>query len=94
MALTNLAGTADDVRQCIIKEQGVRLMESLMFEEQELIRRASTKALCNMIQVSEVHERFLNDDIERVKLWTLFSGEEDFELAHAASGAWASPTDP
>ena len=92
MALTNLAGTSDDVRQRIIKEQGVRLMESLMFEEHELIRRASTEALCNMIQVSEVHERFLNDDIERVKLWTLFSGEEDFELARAASGGLAQLT--
>lgn len=92
MALTNLAGTSDDVRQRIIKEQGVRLMESLMFEEHELIRRASTEALCNMIQMSEVHERFLNDDIERVKLWTLFSGEDDFELARAASGGLAQLT--
>lgn len=92
MALTNLAGTTDDVRQRIIKEGGVLLMESLMFEEHDLIRRASTEALCNMIQMPEVHERFLNDDIERVKLWTLFSGEEDFELARAASGGLAQLT--
>lgn len=92
MALTNLAGTSDDVRQRIIKEQGVRVIESLMFEEHDLIRRASTEALCNMIQMPEVHERFLNDDIERVKLWTLFSGEEDFELARAALGGLAQLT--
>lgn len=92
LALTNLAGMSDDVRQHIVKEQGVRLMESLMFEEHDLIRRASTEALCNMIQMPEVHERFLNDDIERVKLWTLFSGEEDFELARAASGGLAQLT--
>ena len=92
MALTNLAGMNAEVRQRIFKEGGVTLMESLMFEEHELIRRAATEALCNMIQMPEVHERFLNDDIERVKLWTLFSGEEDFELARAASGGLAQLT--
>lgn len=92
MALTNLAGTSDDVRQRIIKEQGIQLMESLMFEEHDLIRRASTEALCNMIQMPEVHERFVGDDLERIKLWTLFSGEEDLELARAASGGLAQLT--
>lgn len=92
MALTNLAGISGDVRQRIFKEGGVVQMESLMFEEHDLIRRAATEALCNMIQMPEVHERFLSDDIERVKLWTLFSGEEDFELARAASGGLAQLT--
>ena len=92
MALTNLASTTDDARQRIIKEGGVPLMESLMFEEHELIRRAATEALCNMIQVPEVHDRFFKDDIERVKLWTLFSGEDDIYLARAASGGLAQLT--
>ena len=42
-----------------------------------------------MIPLQEVHERFYNDDIERVKLWTLFSGEDDPALARAASGGLA-----
>ena len=92
MALTNLAGTTDDVRQRIIKEQGISLMESLMFEEHDLIRRAATEALCNMIQMPEVHERFLSDETERVKLWTLFAGEDDLKLALAASGGLAQLT--
>ena len=87
MALTNLASMNDDVRRRILKEGGVRHMESLMFEEHELIRRAATEALCNMICLPEVATRFhRSDDIERVKLWTLFSGEEDEKLAIAASG--------
>ena len=87
MALTNLASMSDDVRRRIVKEGGVGHMESLMFEEQELIRRAATEALCNMICLQEVAARFQrSDDIERVKLWTLFSGEEDEKLAIAASG--------
>lgn len=92
MALTNLASTCDDVRHRIIKEGGIPLAESLMFEEHELIRRASTEFLCNMVQMPQVHERFLCDDIERVKLWTLFSGEDDFELARAAAGGLAQLT--
>jgi Tfp pilus assembly protein PilF len=89
MALTNLASMDDDVRQRINREGAVRLMEGLMFEEEEMIRRAATEALCNMIQLDEVHQRFYGDDLERVKLWTLFSGEDDEALARAASGGLA-----
>ena len=92
MALTNLAGMAEDVRKRIYREGAVPLMESLMFEEHELIRRAATEALCNMLSVGEVQQRFHADDIERVKLWTLFSGEEDEKLAVAASGGLAQLT--
>ena len=92
MALTNLAGISEDVRKRICREGAVPLMESLMFEEHELIRRAATEALCNMLSVEEVHQRFHADDVERVKLWTLFSGEEDEKLALAASGGLAQLT--
>lgn len=92
MALTNLAGMAEDARRRIHREGAVPLMESLMFEEHELIRRAATEALCNMLSVPEVQQRFHADDIERVKLWTLFSGEEDEKLALAASGGLAQLT--
>ena len=86
MALTNLASVSDEVRVRIVKEKGVRDVESLMFEEHELIRRAATEAMCNLVMCDQVAERFLHDDVERVKLMTLFSGEEDVLLAKAASG--------
>ncbi len=89
MALTNLAGLGDDTRRRIYKEGGFQHIESLMFEEHELLRRAATEAMCNLVALKEVHERFLSDDVERVKLLTLFSGEDDPELAKAASGALA-----
>ena len=92
MSLTNVASTNSEARQRIVSEGAVPLMESLMFEEHELIRRAATEAMCNMIQVPEVHQRFFSDDIERIKLWTLFSGEEDVHLARAASGGLAQLT--
>lgn len=89
MALTNLASLGDDVRRRIFSEGAVVHMESLMFEENDMIRRAATEALCNMIPLEEVHKRFYGEDLERVKLWTLFSGEEDPALARAASGGLA-----
>ena len=87
MALTNLASVSDEVRIRIVKEKGVHEIESLMFEEHELIRRAATEAMCNLVMCEQVAERFLHDDVERVKLLTLFSGEEDVSLAKAAAGA-------
>lgn len=92
MALTNLASASEDVRQRIVREGAIPLMETLMFEDHELIRRASTEALCNMLSLDQVHERFYRDDIERIKLWTLFSGEDDEKLALAASGGLAQLT--
>lgn len=89
MALTNLGSMNDDVRRRICKEGALPLMESLMFEEHELIRRAATEAMCNLLSLEEVHKRFYSDEVERVKLWTLFSGESDEALAKAASGGLA-----
>ena len=92
MALTNLAGMNDAVRRRIHKEGGVREIESLMFEEHELIRRAATEAMCNMVQLEDVVKRFHDDDVERVKLLTLFAGEDDEALSRAATGALAHLT--
>ena len=86
MALTNLCAVSEDVRKRIVKEKGIQQIETLMFEEHELIRRAATEAMCNMVQSEQVAERFLSDDVERVKLITLFAGEDDVHLARAASG--------
>lgn len=92
LALTNLASINDDIRRRIIKEGGFSLVESLMFEEHDLLRRAATEAMCNLVLLTDVHERFLSEDVERVKLLTLFSGEEDADLSKAASGALAQLT--
>ncbi|KAL5459999.1 hypothetical protein EMCRGX_G033406 [Ephydatia muelleri] len=89
MALTNLGSMSEDVRRRICKEGALPLIESLMFEEHELIRRAATEAMCNLLSLEEVHKRFYSEEVERVKLWTLFSGESDVALAKAASGGLA-----
>jgi hypothetical protein len=90
MALTNLSSLDADVRNRIVKEKGVYLIESLQFEEHEMIRRAATECMCNMVLNEEVFEMYVKDSpTERVKLMMLYAGEDDFELARAASGALA-----
>lgn len=38
----------------IEKEKGVQALEDLMFDEDPLVRRAGTEAMCNMIYLDEV----------------------------------------
>ncbi|XP_065191557.1 protein unc-45 homolog B-like [Sycon ciliatum] len=89
MALTNLASTSDDHRKRIMREKGFTWIEHLMFEEHEMLRRAATECVCNMVFNEEVFELYAADTGDKVKLLTLFSGEEDVALAKAAAGALA-----
>ncbi|XP_074607020.1 protein unc-45 homolog B-like isoform X1 [Acropora palmata] len=91
MALTNLAQMNDEVRRHIVKEKGFPLIESLMFDDHDMVKRAATECVCNMVMCEEVFKMYEKEDAptERVKLLTLLSGEEDFELSRAASGALA-----
>ena len=42
------------LRRHIVKERGVVQIESLMFDEHEMIKRAATECMCNMILCEEV----------------------------------------
>uniref|UniRef100_A0A663DWF7 Unc-45 myosin chaperone A n=1 Tax=Aquila chrysaetos chrysaetos TaxID=223781 RepID=A0A663DWF7_AQUCH len=92
MALTNLAGISERLRQKILKEKAVPMIEGYMFEEHELIRLAATECMCNMAMSKEVQELFLAEDSDRLKLMVLYSGEEDEKLRRAASGTLAMLT--
>lgn len=37
-----------------MKEQGISLIESLMFDEHDLVKRAATECMCNMVLCEEV----------------------------------------
>ena len=43
-----------DCRRHIVKEQGFSLIESLMFDEHDLVKRAATECMCNMVLCEEV----------------------------------------
>ncbi|XP_078286146.1 protein unc-45 homolog A-like [Rhinoraja longicauda] len=89
MALTNLAGISERLRQKIIKEKAVPMIESYMFEDHEMIRLAATECMCNMVLSEKVQEMFLAEGSDRMKLLVLYSGEEEEKLRCAAAGAVA-----
>lgn len=43
-----------DFRRHIMKEKGFPLIESLMFDEHDLVKRAATECMCNMVLCEEV----------------------------------------
>ncbi|XP_063170159.1 protein unc-45 homolog A [Candoia aspera] len=89
MALTNLAGTSERLREKIVKEKAVPMIEGYMFEEHEMIRLAATECMCNLALSLEVAKLFLAEGSDRLKLLVLYSGEEDERLRRAASGTLA-----
>lgn len=89
MALTNLASMNDDVRRRIMKEKGFLEIESLMFEEDDEFRKAATECMCNLVQNEEAFKKFKDTESDRLKLVTMYCGEEPMELSRAASGCLA-----
>ncbi|XP_030621804.1 protein unc-45 homolog A isoform X1 [Chanos chanos] len=92
MALTNLAGISERLRQKIIKEKAVPKVEGYMFEEHELIRAAATECMCNLVLSTEVQKLYFATDSDRLKLVVLYCGEDDERLRKAASGTLAMLT--
>ncbi|EPY75019.1 protein unc-45 A-like protein [Camelus ferus] len=92
MALTNLAGISERLRQKILKEKAVPMIEGYMFEEHEMIRRAATECMCNLAVSKEVQDLFEAEGNDRLKLLVLYSGEDDELLQRAAAGGLAMLT--
>ncbi|XP_038857327.1 protein unc-45 homolog A-like isoform X2 [Salvelinus namaycush] len=92
MALTNLAGISERLRQKIIKEKAVPKVEGYMFEEHELVRSAATECMCNLVLSTEVQQLYVATGNDRLKLLVLYSGEEDERLRKAAAGTLAMLT--
>ncbi|KAI8764635.1 protein unc-45 B, partial [Biomphalaria glabrata] len=88
MSLTNLASVSDSVRNRILTEKGLPSIEHYMFEEHQMLRRAATECMCNMVMSEKVQDIFDGEN-DRVKMMVLFSGEEDPALVRAATGALA-----
>lgn len=89
MALTNLAGISDRLRQKLVKEKAVPKVEGYMFEEHDLVRAAATECMCNLILSPEVQNLYLATDSDRLKLLVLYTGEDDERLRKAAAGTLA-----
>ena len=62
-----------------------------MYEEHEMLRRAATQCVCNLV-CTEEYIRMLEGENDRVKFLVLLIGEEDVETSQAAAGALAMAT--
>jgi hypothetical protein len=88
MALCNLAGLNENIRKRIINEGGVSKIENYMYEQHEMLRRAATQVMTNLIMSPDVVKMYEGKN-DRTKLLVLLCSEEDEETSMAAAGALA-----
>ncbi|XP_012233460.2 protein unc-45 homolog B [Linepithema humile] len=88
MALCNIAGVNDSVRKRILKEGGFQKIEVYMYEEHDMLRRASTEVINNLMMCEETILYFEGEN-DRVKYLVILSEDEDEATSMAASGALA-----
>ncbi|XP_022248788.1 protein unc-45 homolog B-like [Limulus polyphemus] len=91
MTITNLAQVSPSVRSRILKDSGFSWIENYMYEEHEMLKRAATQCIVNLVTCDEVIKHYEGDN-DRVKYLVLLSEDDDFETAKAASGALAMIT--
>lgn len=91
LALTNLASLNDSLRKKIVAEKGLASIEHYMTEDHEMLRRAGTECMCNMVMNEQVAKTFEAEN-DRLKLIVLYCGDEDELVVRAATGALAMLT--
>ncbi|KAI8816698.1 armadillo-type protein [Fimicolochytrium jonesii] len=99
MAITNLASMDDTthVRDRIVAAGAVKAFESLIFDDNVMVRRAAVEAICNMMFHPAVYEAYADAFLaakvptlsNKLKLLVALSDSEDFATRRAASGAVA-----
>lgn len=72
----------------IVKEMGVSRIESYMYEDHELLKRASVQTMNNLLFNDEVVKLFEGKN-DRTKFLFLLTTYEDLELSKAALGSLA-----
>ncbi|XP_054014557.1 protein unc-45 homolog B [Hylaeus anthracinus] len=91
MALCNLAGINDNIRKRILKEGGFQKVEAYMFEDHDLLRRASVQVVNNLIMCEDT-VKFYEEENDRVKYLVILCEDEDTDTSMAAAGALAMLT--
>jgi hypothetical protein len=76
MALTNIASVGDDTKNKIVSEQGLSCLKFLaMFADHELVKKAATECMCNLIP-NEKSMQSLRE-VDELRLWLALAS--DFE---------------
>ncbi|KAL6433119.1 hypothetical protein ACFW04_006404 [Cataglyphis niger] len=91
MALCNLAGVNDSVRKRILKEGGFQKIEAYMYEEHDMLRRAATQVINNLVMCEETI-RYYEQENDRIKYLVILCADEDQDTSIAAAGALAMLT--
>nr|XP_033331369.1 protein unc-45 homolog B [Megalopta genalis]XP_033331370.1 protein unc-45 homolog B [Megalopta genalis] len=91
MALCNLAGVNDSVRKRILQEGGFQKIETYMFEDHDMLRRASTQVVNNLMMCEDTI-KYYEQENDRVKYLVILCEYEDIETSLAAAGALAMLT--
>ncbi|XP_011163393.1 protein unc-45 homolog B [Solenopsis invicta] len=91
MALCNLAGVNDSVRNRILKEGGFQKIEAYMYEDHYMLKRAATEVINNLIMSDEVIHYFEQEN-DRVKYLVILCQDEDEVTCMAAAGGLAMLT--
>ncbi|XP_043803832.1 protein unc-45 homolog B [Apis laboriosa] len=91
MALCNLAGINDSVRKRILKEGGFQKIEIYMYEDHEMLKRASTQVMNNLM-LCEDTIKYYEQENDRVKYLVILCQDEDLDTSMAAAGALAMLT--
>lgn len=86
MALCNLAGMNETTRNRILKEGGLAKIEHYLYEDHEMLLRAATQCICNLLQSEEVIKTFEGSN-DKTKFLYLLCQEEDMDTVLAAAGA-------
>lgn len=89
LGLTNIASLGDETKARIASEKGIRTLEYLQFSENELVRRAATECMTNLMPHQSMVEHLR--DPEKMKLWCAFAEdfESDLPTSRAAAGTLA-----
>lgn len=88
MALCNMASVNEVVRKKILDSGGLQLIESYLFEEHQMLKRASAQCFTNLMLSHEVVKLFEGNN-DKLKMLFLLCEEEDEDTALAAAGAVA-----
>lgn len=91
MALCNLASIGDSTRKRILKEGGFTKIETYMYGDHEMLKRASTEVITNLIMCEDAILHFEGNN-DRVKYLVILCEDEDEPTRLAASGALAMLT--
>ena len=89
LSLTNLASVDDESKNKIVTEKGISVLHLAMFSDHEMVRRAATEAMSNLLPHSDmlIHLR----DSTHMRLWVAFATdvEVNVECSRAATGCLA-----